>query len=462
MSEQSNGGGPSPRSSQQAGSGLYGDGWTPSPDDPNYAAYLKYQQNLQQATGGSKVASFAPAGAPKPEETSVEGSSAGFGDGSPASADSPTGSDSGEPRVDAKGRPVNPSRPQQENPDAAPSDYFLGPLAKPGHWSDKPNPDAPWWANPYTYVGKGEWRKPNWGPSDGSGDVSVSEASPQNESQAGQTDRAGSADSVGQAGQADSAGRVDQGSSVEEAGTRPQSQNQEAAQGGAVSGSPSNGEGDANSGGCASSTTSSGGNQPKGAWVPTGRVESPWVWDASALPNQTIDGKPCRVPLGAWVPSGNPSAPWAWDATVLPNEYREGKPVYVPSVGEAYSSQSASSSAPTPNAQSVWAGIPDLSKESGEDRPDVPRATRIGWFFIGLIGGFLGLVFAWMVGSKYPQKQRRQVVRWCWAGFFCWCMLMFAIMGFNASGGFGSLGMDGGSSAMTSAGSSASSGGAFD
>lgn len=60
--------------------------------------------------------------------------------------------------------------------------------------------------------------------------------------------------------------------------------------------------------------------------------------------------------------------------------------------------------------------------------------TRVGWFFIGLIGGFIGLLFAWMVASRYPQKQRKQVVWACWAGFFAWCLVMFAIMGMNATG----------------------------
>ena len=39
-----------------------------------------------------------------------------------------------------------------------------------------------------------------------------------------------------------------------------------------------------------------------------------------------------------------------------------------------------------------------------------------------------------MVASRYPQKQRKQVVWACWAGFFAWCLIMFAIMGMNATG----------------------------
>lgn len=435
MSEQSNGEGTSSHSSQQPNSGLYGDAWVPLPDDPNYAAYLKYQQNLQQVTKDSQAAAAsngAPSGANGAygAASSVDG---GFAGGNSQGATPP--SSSGEPRFDSKGRPVNPDRPQQDNPNADPSDYFMGPLAKPSHWSDKPNPDAPWWANPYTYVSKGEWRKPNWGeqedPQEASGDAS--------------------SESLGSSF-VDGEGTKNQDSAPQD-GIQDESSN--AADGSSSSDHTVGGESGA-------SGSSFGDEQVRGAWIPTGKVECPWQWDATAIPNQTIDGKPCCVPMGAWVPSGNPSAPWRWDSSVLPSEYREGKPVYMPEVSESASVGQGAPSRVTPNAQSVWAGIPDLSKESGENRPDVPRATRIGWFFIGLVGGFLGLVFAWMVGSKYPQKQRRQVVRWCWAGFFCWCLLMFAVMGLNASGGLAPLGTGGESASVAGSTSSSGSGGAFD
>lgn len=436
MSEQGNGEGTSSHSSQQSNSGLYGDAWVPSPDDPNYAAYLKYQQNLQQASKGAQAAASG-----KGASSSAAGSSYGAASSKGFSSDGGSRegapfSAPGDPRFDSKGRPVSPDRPQQDNPNADPSDYFMGPLAKPSHWSDKPNPDAPWWANPYTYVSKGEWRKPNWGGQDEN--QGFSDDAP-----------AGSIDPVSDSGQ----GSEDRSPAVEDKA-------QKVASSEVPDGSPSGGTiSDASP---EPSDSSSGEKQARGAWVPTGVGENPWQWDALAIPNQTIDGKPCCVPVGAWVPSGNPSAPWRWDASVLPNEYREGKPVRMPDVSPSASAAQGASAGTTPNAQSVWAGIPDLSKESGEDRPDVPKATRIGWFFIGLVGGFLGLVFAWMVGSKYPQKQRRQVVRWCWAGFFCWCLLMFAIMGFNASGGFAPLGTGGESASVAGSAPSSSSGGAFD
>ena len=437
LSEQSNGEGTSSHSSQQSKSGLYGDAWVPSPDDPNYAAYLKYQQNLQQTTKGSQSAasgkaatSSSPAGASYGAASSKGfNSEGGSREGTPSSAP-------GGPRFDSKGRPVSSDRPQQDNPNADPSDYFMGPLAKPSHWSDKPNPDAPWWANPYTYVSKGEWRKPNWGGQDGPQDVS--------------------GDASGESSATTSAEGREFGNQAHSSQDVVQNETSSAASGSFPSSdSASGGTSDASS-----SPIDDG--QARGAWVPTGVGENPWQWDATAIPNQTIDGKPCCVPAGAWVPSGNPSAPWRWDSSVLPNQYLEGKPVRMPEVSGSAPTGRAEPSGAVPNAQSVWAGIPDLSKETGEDRPDVPRATRIGWFFIGLVGGFLGLVFAWMVGSKYPQKQRRQVVRWCWAGFFCWCLLMFVIMGINANGGFASFGTGGESASVTGSAPSSGSGGAFD
>lgn len=376
--------------------GLYGENWTPSPDDPNYEAYLKYQQNLEKAKGASGA--HAPVTS---EEHTAEGDASG--QVSPDQSPSQDG---------------RPQRPHQENPNAEASDYFMGPLMKPSHWSDKPNPDAPWWANPYTYVSKGEWRKPNWGDQRASEGRGPETAESEGQQPAPSSQEPGRSSDQGNEGAAPASGTAEaQGSDGASAGAA----------------------GQANAAGA-----------PQGAWIPTGDLANPWRWDASAVPNQAIDGKPCLVPRGAWVPSGNPANPWKWDSEVYPNEYREGKPVNLSAQAPASGFATAGQ-----NQGAPFVAFPDLSKESGEDRPDVPMSSRVGWFFIGMIGGFLGLIFAWMVASKYPRKQRNQVVRWCWAGFFAWCLLMFALMGLNVTG-------DGLTSVITGSEGSSSSGSAFD
>ncbi len=381
-------------------SNKYGTDWVPSPDDPNYEAYLKYQQNLDAATQGHPVT----------EHKSVSSENQEVQAAKPNTANNQPGTQSGNQNNNSEWE-----RPKQENPDAEASDH-IGPFYKPSHWSDKPNPDAPWWANPYTYVNKGEWREPNWGNNQNPQASDESPTKPVDQSStpvdldentvadrfaAAQEDKAKAAGT--EAKQADANQSAGQ---AETSQVDPQ-QNQFAGQ--------------------------------LGAWIPTGNPASPWNWDAQAQPNQLIDGKPCKVTAGAWVPSGNPANPWVWNNEVLPNEYREGKPVFMPAQANWQGGQASTAGQQTGNpaagsAGQPFGGIRDLSKESGEGRPDVPMGTRVGWFFIGLIGGFIGLLFAWMVASRYPQKQRKQVVWACWAGFFAWCLLMFVIMGMNATG----------------------------
>lgn len=439
---------------QNSSNTKYGADWVPSPDDPNYEAYLKYQQNLDAATQGHPVTAHGnvPAGAADTSE--AQGSTAESGSASGVNAqgsNAAQGGDGQAPGSAQQGAGNDDSgwrRPHQENPDAQASDH-IGPFYKPSHWSDKPNPDAPWWANPYTYVDKGKWREPDWG-----GDSSSRNTTPQEHST--QDGQAGDAQASGQQG-AQTAANVDnqQAVSAEPGASDSSAGNASSAEDRAAdrfAAAQSSGFGQVDAAAGAQPQNPFGGQV--GAWVPTGDSSNPWRWDAQAVPNQAIDGKPCKVPAGAWVPTGDSSNPWGWNAEVLPNGYQEGKPVFIPAQSgwapQGAQAQNAAGANPQP-----FGGMRDLSKETGEDRPDVPMGTRVGWFFIGLIGGFIGLLFAWMVASRYPQKQRKQVVWACWAGFFAWCLLMFVIMGMNASGTNPFAGLD------SSAASSSSSSSAF-
>ncbi|MDO4854884.1 MAG: hypothetical protein Q4A43_05715, partial [Coriobacteriia bacterium] len=408
-------------SSNTSSNAKYGADWVPSPDDPNYEAYLKYQQNLDAATQGHPVTAHGNVPADPASPGAAQDDAAGAGAATDAGASGNGVADSQDPSSSqqvpgASSGDAEWQRPKQENPDAQASDH-IGPFYKPSHWSDKPNPDAPWWANPYTYVDKGKWREPNWG--DGTSDQNASQNSSaqngqevQGQSSAQQGVQTGAASGTQQDAAASPSAQT--GSNAgEPVGNSPSNDEKRAADRFAASQSA----GSAQSGQPSANTQASNPFPGQvGAWVPTGDFSNPWNWDAEAIPNQAIDGKPCKVPAGAWVPSGNPASPWAWNAEVLPNAYQEGKPVFIPAqpgTPQAGQAQNAAGANPLP-----FGGMRDLSKESGEDRPDVPMGTRVGWFFIGLIGGFIGLLFAWMVASRYPQKQRKQVVWACWAGFF--------------------------------------------
>lgn len=52
-----------------------------------------------------------------------------------------------------------------------------------------------------------------------------------------------------------------------------------------------------------------------------------------------------------------------------------------------------------------------------DDPAPMSWGFKIGWFVLGLIGGMLGLLMAWISTSTLSPKRRRQAVMWTWGGF---------------------------------------------
>lgn len=73
---------------------------------------------------------------------------------------------------------------------------------------------------------------------------------------------------------------------------------------------------------------------------------------------------------------------------------------------------------------------------------------KIGWFVLGLIGGMLGLLMAWISTSTLSPKRRRQAVMWTWGGFAVQAVIFLVIVLSGGSFPF----MPGGSTAAQSAG----------
>lgn len=53
---------------------------------------------------------------------------------------------------------------------------------------------------------------------------------------------------------------------------------------------------------------------------------------------------------------------------------------------------------------------------------------KIGWFVLGLIGGMLGLLMAWISTSTLSPKRRRQAVMWTWGGFAVQAVIFLIIV----------------------------------
>lgn len=63
-----------------------------------------------------------------------------------------------------------------------------------------------------------------------------------------------------------------------------------------------------------------------------------------------------------------------------------------------------------------------------DDPTPMSVGFKIGWFVLGLIGGMLGLVMAWLSTSTLSQKRRRQALIWTWAGFAVQAVAFFIIV----------------------------------
>lgn len=84
-----------------------------------------------------------------------------------------------------------------------------------------------------------------------------------------------------------------------------------------------------------------------------------------------------------------------------------------------------------------------------DDPAPMSWGFKIGWFVLGLIGGMLGLLMAWISTSTLSPKRRRQAVMWTWGGFAVQAIIFFVIVLNGGSFPF----MPGGSTAAQSTGS---------
>ncbi len=81
-----------------------------------------------------------------------------------------------------------------------------------------------------------------------------------------------------------------------------------------------------------------------------------------------------------------------------------------------------------------------------DDPAPMSWGFKIGWFVLGLIGGMLGLLMAWISTSTLSPKRRRQAVMWTWGGFAVQAIIFLVIV------------LNGGSFPFIPGGSSAGSG----
>ena len=63
-----------------------------------------------------------------------------------------------------------------------------------------------------------------------------------------------------------------------------------------------------------------------------------------------------------------------------------------------------------------------------DDPAPMSWGFKIGWFVLGLIGGMLGLLMAWISTSTLSPKRRRQAVMWTWGGFAVQAVIFLIIV----------------------------------
>ena len=62
------------------------------------------------------------------------------------------------------------------------------------------------------------------------------------------------------------------------------------------------------------------------------------------------------------------------------------------------------------------------------DSAESSALSRLGWFALGFVGGFFGMLAAWLWAGSLPAERRRRAVNTTWLGFLCQAILVLIYM----------------------------------
>lgn len=67
---------------------------------------------------------------------------------------------------------------------------------------------------------------------------------------------------------------------------------------------------------------------------------------------------------------------------------------------------------------------------AGNNKDSAPFTllSRLGWFALGFVGGFFGMLGAWLMAGSLPPERRKQAVNTTWLGFLCQAILVLIYM----------------------------------
>lgn len=67
---------------------------------------------------------------------------------------------------------------------------------------------------------------------------------------------------------------------------------------------------------------------------------------------------------------------------------------------------------------------------AGNNKDSAPFTllSRLGWFTLGFVGGFFGMLGAWLMAGSLPPERRKQAVNTTWLGFLCQAILVLIYM----------------------------------
>ena len=67
---------------------------------------------------------------------------------------------------------------------------------------------------------------------------------------------------------------------------------------------------------------------------------------------------------------------------------------------------------------------------AGNNKDSAPFTllSRLGWFALGFVGGFFGMLGAWLMAGSLPSERRKQAVNTTWLGFLCQAILVLIYM----------------------------------
>lgn len=183
----------------------------------------------------------------------------------------------------------------------------------------------------------------------------------------------------------------------------------------------------------------SGSPLPPQGYQPNAQAQQPYSQQGNqqptqpGQPQQPYSQQPVQQPQYGQQPNGQQpyqQQPAQWQAQQPGQQPNQQPPFQVPQQpgqfqqnGQQANQQNGQNGQPQNNG---WSFL----QPAGNNKDSAPFTllSRLGWFALGFVGGFFGMLGAWLMAGSLPPERRKQAVNTTWLGFLCQAILVLIYM----------------------------------